>query len=305
MRPCLERQPNFERNRRRVGVPSASAYVVVRYRLQVEQRHPLAIETHLELFALRGAAVLRAKIDFQEGELEEIFTIHGEIVFDHNSTAGSYRQPGNMVVLRKIAADFVGDRLCSDVGVANGQPADLRRRADVSFEQCGRGSQNVGDVIEAFAGIVGGQNCRDIDVNGEEIANRVGVFGTIQPVQGSRSRIRSLRSRLINGCFERRSKGIQRRPIRAGRAARRHQARAKLADYLFPGFGIPCGMGCIQLFECQAAGLQLVVVTSEAVLTYQILLGSRLLRGQHRGKNGKPANGEKYPHRSSLLGNAG
>src|SRR5882672_109149 len=162
-------------------------------------------------------------------------------------------------------------------------------------------SSSAGDVIEAFAGIVGGQNCRDIDVNGEEIANRVGVFGTIQPVQGSRSRIRSLRSRLINGCFERRSKGIQRRPIRTGRSARRHQARAKLADYLFPGFGIPCGMGCIHLFECQAAGLQLVVVTSEAVAIDKVLLRSGLLANKHCRKNGEPANGEKYPHRSSLL----
>ena len=175
---------------------------------------------------------------------------------DENAAAGADRQPFDVTILREIAADFVGRRERTEVGVADGQPADLPRRADVALDERRRGAQHVGDVVEPFGGIIRRQHRGRIDVDRHQVADDVGVFVPIQAVQAGRAGIRLLQRGAIDGRFDRPSKAVERRAIGARRSRRRHQAGPKLPEHLFPDFGVRGRMIDVDLCERQTAGLQ-------------------------------------------------
>jgi hypothetical protein len=57
--------------------------------------------------------------------------------------------------LAEIAFQRVSNVQRSGLGITDGQPADLRGCGDVTFEQRRRYTEDVGDIVEAVAGIVG------------------------------------------------------------------------------------------------------------------------------------------------------
>ena len=76
-------------------------------------------------------------------------------------------------------------------------PRDLRRRAfrqrqpdhlvgggDVFLHQQRRDREHVADVVEAVAGVVGGEDVLGVEFHAEQVVNRVLVFGAVQPADG-------------------------------------------------------------------------------------------------------------------------
>ena len=120
------------------------------------------------------------------------------------------------MVLRRVAGREVGG-FGRRLPVADRHPRDARRRRGVRLEQRRRDRQRAGDVVEAVARVVRRQQRRDVDLEVEQVANRVGVLGPIQPVQHHRARAG-------------RAGGVRdRSPLRASRAAPRTRPAAAAA----------------------------------------------------------------------------
>ena len=125
---------------------------------------------------------------------------------------------------------------------------------------------------------VGRQQRRDVDVEGQQVANGVGVFRPVQAMQRRRVEVGAGRRRAVEARFEIAGEGVEHGALGPPRAARRHHARADLADDLFPRRRVLPDVFEIHPVEQQAAGLQPLVVTGDAVLIEQ----RRLLRGRGR-----------------------
>ena len=164
--------------------------------------------------------------------------------------------------------------------IAERQRADALGRGQVALEQHRRHAEHVGVVVEAGARIVRRQQRRDVDVEREQIANRVGVLGAIQPMHQRAARdSASLRAARSSDAFERRDQRPLRRPRPA--AARRPAASCRRA---------PCGSPSPRRRRCAAtsarsaassarpAGLQPLVVAGDAVLVDDRTIGGGNVR---------------------------
>ncbi len=96
------------------------------------------------------------------------------------------------IVLRQIDRHLVQLRGESrtDGRIANRQTADTRCGCEISFEQRRRERQRARAVVETVARIVGGKNRLSVDVERKQIANRVGVFRSIQAMNRNAAWIR-------------------------------------------------------------------------------------------------------------------
>ena len=78
--------------------------------------------------------------------------------------------------------DRIINRRCTDRGIADGETADVGRGGQIFLQQHRRHRQHVADVVKAVSRIVGGEKRCGIDLERNQVANRVGILGTIQPV---------------------------------------------------------------------------------------------------------------------------
>ena len=83
-----------------------------------------------------------------------------------------------------------------------------------------------------YAESSGGSSDGDVDVESQQIADRVGVLGAIQPVQQRAARIRRGGRRAVDAGFERRRERVIARLVGTPRAQRGHRPRVELADDL-------------------------------------------------------------------------
>jgi len=149
--------------------------------------------------------------------------------------------------------------------VADGERADAIGGREIALEQRRRHAEQIGVVVEAVRGIVGWQQRRNVDVEIEQIANRIRILGAVQPPQcGAHPRCRGL-------CIELRLEpcGEPFVSIKVGaplRAERRHRARAQLADDGFPGIGMRFDTGRVEIREGKAAVEVSRVMAAGAVL---------------------------------------
>ena len=172
---------------------------------------------------------------------DHVFAVDGEVVPQEDAAARADRQPLDVVVLRQVAADaerFLGR---PDLRIADRQAADLPRRRKVPLHQHRRHAQHVSDVVEAVRAVVGRQERRDVDVERQQIADRVAVLRAIEAMQHGPARIGMRRGRLVDGRLEVGREPGERRLVRTRHADRRHQAAAHLPDHLFPGRRPPPG----------------------------------------------------------------
>jgi hypothetical protein len=106
----------------------------------------------------------------------------------------------------------------------------------------------------------------DVDLDREQIAHGVAVFGPVQPVEGHGSSGLGIhaggRIELGLGPADQRIAVVD---VEHGRIGRRHHAGAELADQLLPGLGVGGGIVEIDGFEVQARDLLDRVMAIEAM----------------------------------------
>ena len=252
LHPLLERIGRLRLRRMRAR---RLAHEEHRHFVELEQLHALAVERHLELFALGALAEHLAETELQQRQPDHVLAVDREVVRDGRAAARAERLAFERLVLAEIALHRVGDLRRRGVAFADGQPADLRRRRDVALEQRRRHAEHVGDVVEAVARIVGRQQGGGIDVERQQIADRVLVLDAVHAVQRRASGIGAGRRGAIDGVLDRAGEGVERGALGPLGAGGRHQAGAHLADHLLPDLRVGAAIGR-EAFEREAAGLQ-------------------------------------------------
>ena len=172
-----------------------------------------------------------------------------------------------MIVLREVRPDAKGFGRGRHSGNANGQAADFARCTHVALEQGRRHLQHARDVVEAVALIVGGDERRGIDVEHQQVANRVLVFEAIEPVE--RFGAAGMRPRdgvAVELVFQPRRERVDRRLIGPRRTGGRHRSRAQLPDDLFPDRSPGGDVVHIDRLEREGPRPELLVMAPDAVL---------------------------------------
>lgn len=116
------------------------------------------------------------------------------------------RVPGgeafDLLFLGDVGADAEGVAAGGALGAADGEAADFLRGGDVAVKER-RGEVADGDVVEAVARFVGGKQRGGVDVDGEEVADGVLVFGAREAADGIRAPgLRVLGGGAVEGGFE-------------------------------------------------------------------------------------------------------
>ena len=164
--------------------------------------------------------------------------------------------------------------------IAQRLPRHLVGRADVGLHQRRSHGEGVGHVVERPGAGIGRQERRDVDVDAQQVAHGGAVLATVQSMQLGRLVVRMRRHHLVEPRAERRAELRERRGVWTARAGRRHQPRAHLPDHVFGALGVMVGPRHVEFGPREAAALQAIVVTTDAVLLHERALGV------HRGGAG-------------------
>ncbi len=128
-------------------------------------------------------AAHRAEVGPPQAQLKLVVAVDRERVGRDKPALGAERQAVEVLILREILTRRVGVAIEADPRIANGDRADFPRGAKIPLEQRGRTAERIGHIVEPVRRIVGWQQGRDVDVQPEQVADRIGVFRTIQPVK--------------------------------------------------------------------------------------------------------------------------
>jgi hypothetical protein len=198
-------------------------------------------------------------------------------------------------------------------GIAHGHRADLSGRGEIGLEQRRRTVLRVGDVVEAERRFIRRQQSRHIHIEGQQIANRVGVLGPVETPQNRASRCDVIQRCAIELALQPVDETIGGGTIRPRRAKWRHRADTQLPDDLLPASGIARELREVHRIERQTTGLQPGVMTGDTVFVdRRAMRGGILLRrgsqrrvaprdGDHqRGTCGRDRRDRSPPHGSCL-----
>ncbi len=180
--------PAAVRDRWRHDIESVLGIGLAHPDVEIEQCGTLAVHRHLDLLLHvhrrhRRAAVDAAERLVVERDFHDVVAVGGKHVDDGEAAACADGCAVDVTHLRAGAADLVGDRCRGGAAVADGQPADLARRAEIAFHQRRRERLDVGYVVEALADRVRRQVRHHVHVDAEQIVDGAGVLGAIQPLK--------------------------------------------------------------------------------------------------------------------------
>ena len=160
------------------------ASALSRFGSELEHVNRLAVDAELEPLPLvvGGNLVNRTGISRQLNA-NRVLTISWKGVAQHRAAARAERQAVQSIVLPKFGRDVIrlGDGI--DCCRADRHTADLSRGAQIALHQRRRHPLHAGDVVEAVAHIIGRQHGGDVDVDRQQIADHVPIFGSIEPMQ--------------------------------------------------------------------------------------------------------------------------
>ena len=232
-------------------------------RLDGEGLDPLPVDQQLQVVRLAQALDVLVAVT-REPDRELVDAVCREVPGRKDAAPSADGQTLDVLLLGQIGIRTEGDpgRLARP---PHREPADLLRRADVSVEQSRREIAD-GHVVEAEARGVARQQSRGIDLQREQVADRVVVLGAVQPAEGLRAaRIGRLGSDAVEFRLEGRECLDIGAVVRAAPARRRHLPRAQLAGHLLPGRAVAAGVLLDQGVEFKARRLEAAVVAAQAV----------------------------------------
>ena len=214
------------------------------------------------------------------------------------------------VVLGHRDWDGVGARgqARPDRGVADSEAADAPGRRQVALHQRRREREGAREVVEPVAGVVGGQQRLGIDVEGQEVADGVGVLGPVQAVRRHPARLDGRGGGAVELGLEPPAELVEGRPGGTRPAGRGHHAAAQLQDHPLPDVGRLADAGHVRGVESEPPRLQPLVVAGDAVPIEQDPLRRRR-RGRcrlpRRRRRGAPAGRVRARSRRTGAGGPG
>ncbi len=249
---------------------------------------------HALLQNARFAAV-RSRVDL---DAEDVLGIHGEMVGASKSPPAESN--GRSSLMRSLRhAGAAGARrsksLTSGLRLTSPTARRLTSAADghVTLDQHRRKREHVADVVEAVAGIVGGELGAGLDVERQQVANGVAVFGAIQAVNGGTAGIRMRRGGVVEFAAEPLGESERNLRLRVWQPGGRHLPGIYFTKNLFPGGGVFADVGGIQGLDGNARGFEFLVVAADAVLVHQRARGGLLLAGgRQRQRDGQTGESE-------------
>ena len=148
----------------------------------IEQLDSSLVDEEFDLFA--GDVLAEAEIL----DRELVLAVGGKVVRDQHVRRESERQPFDVLILGRIARRDV-IRRSRRFPVTDGHSGDPRRGRGVGFQQCRRNRQRAGDVIETSRRIIRREQGRRIDLDVEQIANDIGIFRSVEPMENDGARV--------------------------------------------------------------------------------------------------------------------
>ena len=147
---------------------------------------------------------------------------------------------------------------------SDGAPADFLRRAEIPLHERRR-HLDAGHRVEPVTRLVGGKQPAHVRLERQQIANRVRIFGSIQPVDERAPGVRRQTRGVVQCAGQRGEERVALGGARSRYTGRRHHAGADLPDHLLPHICMRRHVGKLGAIQRQAAGLQSIVVTGDAV----------------------------------------
>ena len=129
-------------------------------RVDRQQREPRAVDRHFDLLARTRRAEQEAERLGEEVHAEDVVAVGDEGVIDRDAAARAGRRALDAIHLRRGLRQLEGRLRRRAVGIADRQHRDAAGGAQVAFHQRRRERLHVGDVVEAVADRVRGQERR-------------------------------------------------------------------------------------------------------------------------------------------------
>ncbi len=156
-----------------------------------EERRPFAIHRDLDLFRVPGGGMergLAASVKSTRGlvverDPEQVVAVGGEIVDHGDPPAGSVGRPLHLLRLRNPPGNLISSFPGRGVRVADGEPGELARPAEISLEERRREHLGVGDVVEIRALGVRRKVVARRDVERQEIPDGALVLRPVEPLK--------------------------------------------------------------------------------------------------------------------------
>ena len=145
-------------------------------------------------------------------------------------------------------------------------------------KQCRLHRKRLGIVLEPERLGIRRQHRLRVHIHRDQIAHCVGVFGAIETMQAGRmARVHMSRSRAVNFRFQPSSDFVVGGIVGPRKFRRRHRAASQLCDHLLPGLLRIGRIVRVSSIQREPRGLQLIVVTRDAILVHQFASG--IVRG--------------------------
>ena len=258
---------------------AAVGWLVATTALPVDQRQFLTVEQHRQPFARHRAKPGRRHVVAEDGRhRQRVLAVGREDVRHEHAAARAERHALDVVVLRCVFARAI-DHQRRLFGITHREAADLLRCGDVRLDERGRQAERPGDVVKPRRRIVRGQVLPGIDLEVQQVADNVRVFGAVEAMQTRRWHEGWRRT--VQRALERGDDRVE--PVRIGPldAQRRHLAGAGLADDQLPLLAVLVHVCRIERVHGQATrrietgGLHLLAMAADAVLREKcaLLLG--------------------------------
>ena len=249
--------------------------------------------------------VLRDAVDGLDGlvalqpDREPVLAVERERVAHRQPAVGGERHVLVAADVAALVAHLVDLRHRPVVRAADREAADLRGGGDIARHQRRGDRQHVGVVVEAEARHVARQQRLAVDLEVQQVPDRVDVLQPVQPPRGDPPRVRVGRRGVVERRFERAGEGVEGPRVGPRPPFRRHLPAAQLADHLLQGRGVAGDVAHVEAVEQQPGGPQPFVVAGHAVAVEQ-RAGRRLRRlgdGPAAGGGGRRGNGQDAERR--------
>ena len=256
--------------------------LAVRRPLHREQLHALAVEQQLHLMRIAQPFDVLVAVA-RQAHRHFVVAVDGERVLDEDAAARADRQTGDVLLLRQVRTKADRGPARRPAGAADRELGDLLCRRDVALEQRRR---QIADrnVVEAEARRVARQQVGDVDLQRQQITDRVVVLGAVEAPEGiGAARVPTRRGQAVQCAIQGCERSLVGSLVGPPSARRWHLPRAQLAGDLLPRLPVVAERLPVDRLEREPGRSGPVVVARQTVAVDK---GVVRRVGRHRRRGG-------------------